>query len=62
MRDKPVGIVGWTGAGNGTKTNEQDAVQQLWIMPEPSTQLMAISVESELNDEAISMLMLGEPQ
>ncbi|BDR21024.1 hypothetical protein VspSTUT16_43700 [Vibrio sp. STUT-A16] len=48
--------------GNGTKTNEQDAVQQLWIMPEPSTQLMGISVESELNDEAISMLMLGEPQ
>ncbi|EGF41207.1 hypothetical protein VP10329_05847 [Vibrio parahaemolyticus 10329] len=31
-------------------------------MPEPSTQLMVISVESELNDEAISMLMLGEPQ
>ncbi|KKC82078.1 hypothetical protein BBL81_01550 [Vibrio parahaemolyticus] len=48
--------------GNGTKTNEQDAVQQLWIIPEPSTQLMVISAESELNDEAISMLILGEPQ
>ncbi|CAI2335050.1 hypothetical protein IFVP22_C220439 [Vibrio parahaemolyticus] len=37
-------------------------MQQLWIMPEPSTQLMVISVESELNDKAISMLMLWEPQ
>ncbi|CAI2345631.1 hypothetical protein IFVP408_C290342 [Vibrio parahaemolyticus] len=37
-------------------------MQQLWIMPEPSTQIMGISVESELNDEAISMFMLGEPQ
>ena len=42
-----------------TKTNEQDAVQQLWIIPEPSTQLMVISAESELNDGAISVLILG---